>query len=184
MMAEDSSPTHFELFGLPQAFSIDRRQLDSRFRELQRKFHPDRYANAGDIERRLSAQQASRINEGYQILKDPLRRGRYLLELAGIVHDDEHRTTRDTGFLMEQMEMREELAGVRAADNALAALGGILDRISRDIDALVAELDGLFANGDAASLQAAGEAIMKLQFFRRLQDEAVELEVTLEDELA
>ena len=183
-MAVDSSPTHFELFGLPQSFSIDRQQLNSRFRELQRTAHPDRFASASDLERRISAQQATSINEAYQVLKDPLRRGRYLLELAGIDHDDEHRTTRDTVFLMEQMELREALGEVRAAPDAFAALGAILDRIGNDIDTLVAELAGLFARGDSASLQEAGEALMKLTFFRRLHDEAVELEMTLENELA
>jgi molecular chaperone HscB len=182
--AVETTPTHFELFGLPRSFALDRGQLDARFRELQRTVHPDRFASASDLERRLSAQQATRINEGYQILKDPLRRGRYLLELAGIRYDDEHRTTRDTAFLMEQMELREALGEVRGAPDAFAVLGAIQDRIGRDIDALVAELTGLFATGDAASLEAAGAALMKLQFFRRLQDEAVELEVTLEDELA
>jgi molecular chaperone HscB len=183
-MAVDSFPTHFELFGLPQSFRIDRQQLDARFRELQRTAHPDRFAAASDLERRVSAQQATRINEGYQVLKDPLRRGRYLLELAGIHHDDEHRTTRDTGFLMEQMELREALGEVRATEDAFAALGIIMERIGADIDALVAELGALFEHGDAADLQAAGETLMKLQFFRRLQEEAVELEVTLEDEIA
>jgi len=183
-MAADSSPTHFELFDLPPSFSIDRQALDSRFRDLQRAVHPDRFASAGDFERRLSAQQATRINEAYQVLKDPLRRGRYLLELAGIAYDDEHRTTRDTGFLMEQMELREALAGVRAAPDVFAALGGITQRIGADIDALIAAAGELFERGDAGSLQAAGEVLMKLQFYRRLLDEAVGLEVTLEDELA
>lgn len=183
-MAVESYPTHFELFGLPRAFAVDRGQLDARFRELQRTMHPDRFAAASDLERRLAAQQATRINEAYQVLKDPLRRGRYLLELAGISVDDEHRTTRDTGFLMEQMELREALGEVRAAPDAFAALGAIMERIGRDIDALVDELHGLFARDDADSRTAAGTALMKLQFFRRLQDEAVELEVTLEDELA
>jgi len=183
-MAEDHSPTHFELFGLPTAFTVDRQQLDTRFRSLQSTVHPDRYASASDLERRISAQQATRINEAYQILKDPLTRGRYLLELAGIRYDDDHRTTRDTGFLMEQMGLREALAGVREAADALAALGVIMERIGGDIDALVVRLAGLFESGTAESLQAAGEALVKLQFFRRLQDEAVELEVTLEDELA
>lgn len=180
-MAVESIPTHFELFGLPQSFGIDRQQLDARFRELQRTAHPDRFASASDLERRWSAQQATRINEGYQVLKDPLRRGRYLLELAGIAHDDEHRTTRDAAFLMEQMELREALGEVRSAPDAFAVLGEIMERIDTDIEALVAELDALFAHSDDTGLQAAGTALMKLQFFRRLQDEAVELEVMLED---
>lgn len=183
-MAEENSPSHFDLFGLPRSFGVDRQLLDSRFRELQRTAHPDRFVNAPDTERRLSAQQAIRINEAYQVLKDPLLRGRYLLELAGIDHNDEHRTTRDARFLMEQMELREALSDVRSAPNAFAALEEILGRIESELGDLTAEVAALLECRDAASLASAGEALMKMQFYRRLQDEAVELEVELEDELA
>jgi molecular chaperone HscB len=183
-MAVETSPSHFDLFGLPRSFSVDRHLLDARFRELQRTAHPDRFVNAADSERRLSAQQAIRINEAYRTLKDPLLRGRYLLELAGIDQDDEHRTTRDARFLMEQMELREALSEVRSAPNAFAALEGILERIDAELDNLTAVVAGLLERGAADDLAAAGEALMKMQFYRRLQDEAVELEVELEDELA
>lgn len=183
-MATESLPTHFELFGLPPSFGIDRQRLDERYRDLQRAVHPDRYVNASDAERRLSAQQAMRINEGYQTLKDPLRRGRYLLELAGIDHNDEHRTTRDARFLMEQMELREALSEVRAAPDKLAALGEIQQRIHAELTNLTGEVARLLDHGGAGKLAAAGELLMKMQFYRRLQDEAVELEVMLEDELA
>ncbi|MDH3978934.1 MAG: Fe-S protein assembly co-chaperone HscB [Gammaproteobacteria bacterium] len=183
-MAVESSSSHFELFGLPRSFGVDRQLLDAHYRELQRTVHPDRFVNATDTERRLSAQQATRINEGYQTLKDPLLRGRYLLELAGIDHNDEHRTTRDARFLMEQMDLRETLSGVRDAANVFAALEEIMDRIGTELDNLTAEVSDLLERGDADSLAGAGEALMKMQFYRRLQDEAVELEVELEDELA
>lgn len=183
-MVAESAPSFFELFGLPQRFAVDRQLLDARFRELQRTVHPDRFVNATDVERRLSAQQATRINEGYQVLKDPLLRGRYLLELAGIEHGDQRRTTRDARFLMEQMELREALSEVREAPDAFAALGEILDRIDSELGTLTDELAGLLEQGDADSLAGAGEVLMKMQFYRRLQDEAVELEVELEDELA
>ena len=78
-------------------------------------------------------QQATQINEGYQTLKDPLRRGRYLLELGGYQFDDEHRTTSDAAFLMEQMELRELLSEVREAEDAFAALGKIMDRIDGQV---------------------------------------------------
>ncbi|MGB5261168.1 MAG: Fe-S protein assembly co-chaperone HscB, partial [Gammaproteobacteria bacterium] len=128
-MAADPAPSHFELFDLPPSFEVDAGLLDLRYRELQRSLHPDRFVNAGDRERLLSVHQAARINEAYQILKDPLLRGRYLLELAGQAFDDEHHTTRDTAFLMEQMELREALSAVRGEDDAFAALGSIMDRI-------------------------------------------------------
>lgn len=184
-MAAESFPNHFELFGLPQSFRVDRQRLDERYRELQRAVHPDRYVNASDAERRISAQQATQINEGYQTLKDPLRRGRYLLELvAGIDHNDEHRTTRDVRFLMEQMELREALAEVRDAPDKFAALGEIQQRISAELGSLEGEVGDLLDDAGTGNLAAAGELLMKMQFYRRLQDEAVELEMFLEDELA
>jgi len=183
-MAADLSTTHFELFGLPQSFEVDTEQLDSRYRELQRTVHPDRFANASDLERRISMQQATQINEGYQTLKDPLRRGRYLLELGGYQFDDEHRTTSDAVFLMEQMELRELLGEVREAEDAFAALGKIMDRIDADADALVAVLQRLFAEAVPGASEQIADALTKMQFFRKLQEEAMELEVILEDEIS
>ena len=183
-MAADLSTTHFDLFGLPQAFEVDLELLDRNYRELQRSVHPDRFVNASDQQRRLSMQQATLINEGYQALKDPLQRGRYLLQLDGREFDDERNTTSDTAFLMEQMELREALADVRGSEDAFQALGLIMDRIAADIDRLVGELQKQFSKADADSLDGAADSLTKMQFFRRLQEEAGEIEADLEDELA
>ena len=84
MQSVDLSSSYFVLFGLPVSFDVDRKTLAERYRELQRTVHPDRFANAADSERRLSVQMAARVNEGFQTLKDPLARGRYMLELQGV----------------------------------------------------------------------------------------------------
>ena len=186
-MAADLSTTHFDLFGLPLSFNVDAEQLDSCYRELQRTVHPDRFVRASDQERRISMQQATQINEGYQILKDPLLRGRYLLELGGHRFDDEHHTISDAEFLMEQMELRELLGAVREADDVFVALGKIMDRIATDIEGLVAALHRQFAAGDPDGSGCSGciaETLTRMQFFRKLQEEAMELEVTLEDEIS
>ena len=183
-MAADLSKTHFELFGLPQSFEVDMEQLDSRYRGLQRAVHPDRFANASDQERRISMQQATQINEAYQLLKDPLLRGRYLLELDGYQLDDEHNTTSDVEFLMEQMELRESLDTVREAGDVFAALGLIMDRIAGDNDERIALLQKQFANDSSERFGLIADTLTKMQFFRKLQQEAMELEVTLEDEIS
>ncbi|UCC55472.1 MAG: Fe-S protein assembly co-chaperone HscB [Gammaproteobacteria bacterium] len=182
-MAADLSSTHFELFGLPQTFELDRKLLDSRFRELQRAAHPDRYASASDQERRISLQQTTRINEGYETLKDPLRRGRYLLELGGYEFSEEHHTINDPEFLVEQMELREALAEVRGSPDPLEKLGIIMERIAADFDVLVDELKDYLAPATTNNQDVAADTLLKMQFFRRLGDEAGELEAMLEDEL-
>ena len=183
-MSMDNASTHFERFGLPRSFDVDTDLLDERYRERQRAVHPDRFTNATDQQRRLSMQQAALVNEGYQTLKDPLKRGRYLLELEGRRFDDEPHTNSDVTFLMEQMELREALGEVRSADDAFAELGLIMDRIADDIGRLTTDVQQQFRAGDPASLDQAADCLVKMQFYRKLQEEAMELELTLEDETA
>lgn len=180
-MSLDLKQNHFALFGLPVAYTVDRAALDARYRELQRLVHPDRFASAGDQERRIAMQQATQINEGYRVLKDPLARGRYLLELRGHAFDDERSTHQDPAFLMEQIELREELAGVRTGPDPFAALSAILARIAVRLDALDIELGAALAQSEGVT-DAALTAIQRMQFFRKLEHEAEELEADLEDE--
>jgi molecular chaperone HscB len=121
----DFSRNHFELFGLPVGFALDRELLAERFRALQDAVHPDRFARASDQERRLSMQASTRVNEGFQVLKDPLQRALYLLGL----HPDPsaEAVPQDPGFLMEQMELRETLADAQP----LAPVGEELGDVGR-----------------------------------------------------
>lgn len=183
-MAVDLSSTYFELFGLADSFQLDLDQLDERYRELQRRVHPDRFVNATDSERRLSMQHAAKINEGYRTLKDPLRRGYYLLEQDGYDSSRQPHTTSDSGFLMEQMRLREALDSIRAASDPFASLSLLMDRIEADLAGLIAELGLELENNRRDNLEAAADILMKMQFFSRLKEEAMELEAILEDELA
>ncbi|MDR3300184.1 MAG: Fe-S protein assembly co-chaperone HscB, partial [Candidatus Accumulibacter sp.] len=106
---------HFTLFGLTPSFRIDSLMLDKRFRELQARVHPDRFAHAGESERRVSLQWATRVNEAYQTLKNPLSRARYLLDRAGQGMDSENNMAMPPEFLIEQMEWREAVAEARQA---------------------------------------------------------------------
>ncbi len=111
----DFNADHFTLFGLPRIFSVDPLALDKRYREIQAQVHPDRFVQAGDGERRLSLQWATRVNEAYQTLKKPLSRAQYLLHLSGHEVDAENNTAMPSEFLMEQMEWREAVAEARTA---------------------------------------------------------------------
>ncbi len=182
-MSPDLKQNHFELFGLPTMYAVDAGLLDQRYRELQRLMHPDRFASAPDQERRLAMQQAAQINEGYRVLKDDLARARYLLELRGHRFDDERNTHQDPAFLMEQMELREDLADVRDQADPIAALSTIMDRIEERLDALSAQLGEALAT-EADIPEHALAAVQRMQFFRKLAQEAEALEADLEDELA
>jgi len=169
---------HFELFGLEPGFELDLDSIAARYRDLQRAVHPDKFANASDQERLLSVQQAAQINEAYQTLKSPLARARYLLELQGVALDDTD-TAMDPMFLMEQMEMRESLAGVRGKSDPFAALMALRDTIEGKETALIASLSEAFASGEQAALEGARDTVRKLQFMEKLLSELEELEEEL-----
>lgn len=111
----DFNADHFSLFGLQRSYRLDPLALDKRYREIQSEVHPDRFTQAGDSERRLSMQWATRVNEAYQTLKKPLPRAQYLLTLAGHEVDGHSNTAMPPEFLMEQMEWREAVAEAKVA---------------------------------------------------------------------
>ncbi|WP_456405387.1 co-chaperone HscB [Thiolapillus sp.] len=179
----DLSKNHFELFGLPVGFIVDGSALAERYRDLQRVVHPDRYANGSAQEQRLALQQATRINEAYEILKDPVKRAQYLLSLHGIDMQAEKETTRDTAFLMEQLQLREELENARQANDPELVLDELMGRISAKIKKLLAQMAIQFEDPCITNLEAAREAVRKMQFLNKLLSEAEALEVELEDTL-
>ena len=177
----DLSKNHFELFGLPVGFIIDGAALAERYRDLQRVVHPDRYANGTEQEQRLSLQQTTRINEAYETLKNPVTRAQYLLSLHGIDMQAEKETTRDTAFLMEQLQLREELENARHAEDPEAVLDDLMHRISAMIKKLIAQMAIQFEDPSPTNLEAAREAVRKMQFLNKLLSEAEALEAELED---
>jgi molecular chaperone HscB len=180
MQSSDLSSSYFTLFNLPVSFDVDRKALAERYRTLQRTVHPDRFANAAESERRLSVQMAARINEGYQTLKDPLARGRYLLELRGVGLNDLD-TAFDGAFLMEQMELRERLGDVKDSADPHQQLQKIVSDISVRVKDITKEMTSLFVENSDAALEKVRDLTRKLQFFRRLEEEADALDDDLTD---
>ena len=178
---------YFDLFGMEKSFSIDHQQLRNRLRELQKKFHPDNFASGGEHEKRLSAQYAALINEAYTTLHDPVKRGKYMLSLHGVSTDEEHDTQMDPGFLIQQMELREELESAKASDSdAYAALNRLSHEVDSEFASREERLHQLFESaGQSASadkdknLDMARHLVRELQFLNRIQSEIESAEEAL-----
>ncbi len=153
----------FTLFGLPQRYALDRAQLDECRRELQAEVHPDRFAAEGAAAQRVAMQWAMRINEAWQRLKDPLKRGAYLCELRGAPIDAHHNTAMPADFLAQQMAWREALEEA----NGVADVERLDEQMAReeraDFERLAALLD---EQGDAAAAAAQVRALMFVARFR------------------
>lgn len=98
---------HFALFDLDPDFEVNGEALASRYRELQRQYHPDRFAHDAH-EQQQALEWTTRLNEAYRVLNDPVLRAAYLLELAG-QPISLLTSIADTDFLLSQLELREQL---------------------------------------------------------------------------
>ena len=154
----------FALFDLPRRFAQERSVLDARWRSLQAEVHPDRFAAEGAAAQRVAMQWAVRVNEAYQRLKDPLRRGAYLCELAGAAIQAESNTAMPAAFLMQQMQWREALDEARGAGEVEALEAEVREAERRMLAELAARLD---ERHDAAAAAEQVRALMFVQRFRR-----------------
>jgi molecular chaperone HscB len=157
--------SHFDLFGLPPAFAVEADALERSYREIQSRVHPDRFAHAGDAERRASLQWTTRVNEAYRTLKDPVQRAKHLLELNGVDVAFETNTAMPADFLAQQMALRESLEDAKDA-SALDALRRNLVKDKQLLEKAIAE--AIDAKRDYAG--AAG-LVRKLQFLDKLDSE-------------
>lgn len=163
-----TSSSHFELFGLAPAFAIDLERLEKAYREIQSRVHPDRFAHAGDAERRASLQWTTRVNEAYRALKSPVQRASHILALRGVDVAFETNTAMPQEFLMQQMELREalEAAVAEKSHDQLTKLQADLQQDKQSLEARLAER--IDQHGDY--LGAAG-LVRELQFLEKLEAE-------------
>jgi len=167
---------YFELFGISPAFDLDIQQLSQSYRRLQQNTHPDRFSTAGKDQQLLSVQYAAAINDAYQTLKSPLNRAIYLLRLEGVEVAGDSSASLEPDFLMQQIELREQLEAVRAQPDTEQAL----EQLASELEQQTLLLGQAFQQAYLAShWDSASEAVNKLQFIVKMQQQ---LDV-LEDEL-
>ncbi|MDB5790262.1 MAG: Fe-S protein assembly co-chaperone HscB [Massilia sp.] len=158
---------HFALFQLPARFEVDMNALDSAYRDVQGRVHPDRFVNATDAEKRVAMQWATRANEAYQTLKNPQKRAQYLCELNGVDLQTESNTAMPMAFLMQQMEWREALGEARASKDA-STLDELDAQVRGERKTLLARV-GLQL--DAGDFDAAAQGVRALMFLDKFGDE-------------
>lgn len=170
-----STIDYFQLFDLPQAFEIDLDELLPRYRDLQRQFHPDRFAAEPADVQRAAVQKAADINTAFTALRDPVQRARHLLALAGHPLEGDSATVSDSDFLMAQMELREQLDEADGLDQ----LEGLREEAQDWLESLGREFAIDHRAGDWSE---AADTVRKMQFMTRFMEEVLAREAQLEDE--
>ena len=106
---------YFSFFGLPRRLGLDLQDLERRFRDLSRKFHPDYFYNAPPAERLASLERSSYLNDAYRTLRNPAARIEHLLAVEGLppAASDEGGVKVPPALLEEVFSLNEELDEIR-----------------------------------------------------------------------
>ncbi len=157
---------HYARLGINAGFDVDAKRLDRRYFELQRYLHPDRFATKNPRELSFSQQQATSINEAYEVLKDPLRRADYLVHLKGAgVLPEGCDTVNDPMILMEAMELNERLAETKSSNE----LDEIVAETGHNIGSCIDELSRAFKTDD---IKIACRLTTRLKYLTKLAGDA------------
>jgi len=168
---------YFTFFGLPRKLLIAQDDLERRFRELSRKFHPDYYYNASPAERLASLERSSYLNDAYRTLRTPATRIEHLLAIEGLpstTSEGESGAAKVPPALLEEVfELNEELDEIREQresgadpvelasriDAARAPIERKREEHERQIEALSAQWDGVAETGSPAERRATLDAL-------------------------
>ena len=181
----DLSKNFFQLFALPISFDIDMSKLMGAYRSLQKVVHPDHFASGTDKEKRLSIEMAAHLNDGVDTLKKPVKRAIYLLKLQGINVDFEKNTAMSPMFLMDQMELREQLEAVGKQVDPFFAIDALYERIAvmqkERIEDFKAAYNRITSDIDRDDHNSSAEDIVaEMQFIEKLRIDVERLEETLD----
>jgi len=109
---------YFAELGFPRQLGLDGGELQRRFHELSRRYHPDFHESAPAAERAAALAASARVNRAYRALRDPLARVGYLVALEEgreAREGDPARAAVGAELLAEMMEVQEALEEARAS---------------------------------------------------------------------
>jgi molecular chaperone HscB len=172
---------YFRFLGLPRKLQLNPADLERRFRDLSRQFHPDYFCNASVSERRASLERSSYLNDAYRTLKQPIGRVEYLLQLEGLASANPQEASKQVPpeLLQDVFALNEELDEIRelrAGGAPAAEVRARLERARQPIDEKRAEheaqLEALSGQWDA--LPDAASSAERLAVLAALRNRVME----------
>ncbi len=171
-----SAADYFAVFGLPRKLWLEMSSLEQKFLQLSWKLHPDNFVNASDKERELSLKRSSELNDAYRVLRDPLARVEYLLEIEGQRKEGEKKQQAPPELLEEVFELNESLDELREARES----GGNLAELETKLQCAESNFQEKFEEVDAqlqfvakewdTAVDANADSAVREKIFARMND--------------
>ena len=157
---------YFELYHMPVTFHPDQAEVKSKFYELSRLYHPDRFAQAGGEELAKALHTSAMNNEAYKTFKSPDATMAYILKINNLLEEEE-KYSLPSEFLMEMMDINEAVSDYEMdpqnEDARQMAINSLNEQLELWDDATDALTD-LFEKGDKSK-----ELLLQIkdQYFRK-----------------
>lgn len=134
---------YFQFFGYGGSrLSLDLDDLQKRYYELSRKFHPDRFARMPAAEQQKALDATSVLNDAYRVLRDPVARAEYVLKQEGFDIGEQRGKDVPPELLEEVFELNMALEELRGGD---AEARGPLEEAARKFTTMREETDAELA---------------------------------------
>jgi molecular chaperone HscB len=156
----------FAALDLPRRLAIDPRELERIYHEAGRRIHPDRFAGGAPALRVASLRSTALLTRSYRMLREPVARGRYWLELIGekLAENNKQVPPELAELVFEVQEQLGELRERRngAGKQLAASLGQRRAELEESLTQAGEELQRNFARWDRDDGQR-GELVRELK---------------------
>ena len=152
------SRNFYEFFGIDRKLAVDQQDLQKRFYDLSRQWHPDRFTRKSPDEQAQALEATSVLNDGYRTLRDPIKRAEYVLKEEGFPIGEQRSKDVPPELLEEVFELNMALEELKSGDEdarpqletARQNFAGMRDEIDRDLENLFAKYDAAIAESESA----------------------------------
>ncbi len=102
---------YFELFEMPVSLQADKKYLQDKYIQLQKKYHPDFFSTESKEEQADMLEKSSLINSAYKTFQNDDETIKYVLQLKELLEEEE-KYQLPPEFLVEMMELNESLTEI------------------------------------------------------------------------
>jgi len=162
---------YFALLGLPRTYALDEAAVEERYLAVSRHIHPDYFGGASGEMQQLSIRLSAELNEAIKILRHPVLRAGYLLELCGGASAADDRTV-PPNVLSETLMLREEIEEAQSGGDAdeLRRLRDSVDRRRAELIAQIADLAGKLPGASSADKTSLRHSINAVKYYDNMLD--------------
>ena len=147
---------YFVFFELEPKLVLNLAELQKKFYELSRKWHPDRFTRSPVAEQAEALEATAILNDAYRTLRDPVKRAEYLLAEEGFPIGEQRSKNVPPELLEEVFELNMMIEELRSGEEGQRSQ---LEKARENFLSMRAKIDGelqsLFQRYDEAAPEAA-----------------------------